>query len=457
MQKKIEKLKERARKISIKEGSWTGVHGSFGDSYITPYAIALNSPNMEIAFLSSFPGLLGPLSQWFGSNLIEKYSRKKIVLFSVLIQALTWLPIIILALLFWKNILTGYIPLMLIVFFSFYVIFGNLASPAWFSWMGDIVNEKERGRYFSRRDRIIGTISIICSLIAAYFLDFFKKRGIVVVGFSIFFFLAMTARLIAREFFKKKYEPKIKLKKGYYFSFRQFLKKASSNNFGKFTIFRALIGFAVSIASPFFAVYMLRNLNFNYLTFMVVTASQTVFSLMVMPLWGKFSDKFGNYEVIRITSILIPAIPIIWLFSKSPYYLIFGPMLISGVAWAGFNLAAANFIYDSVTPQRRGLCVSYFNILNGIGVFIGATIGGILAKYLTVSFLDTILFIFLISGIARAIVNLIMLQKVKEIREVEKFDGKRALKNLVLKTMKVPLIGPQHELMVIKKLKRKNK
>jgi len=455
MQKKIKKLKERARKISIKEGCWTSAQGSFGDSYITPYAIALNSPNTEIAFLSSFPGLLGPISQWFGSNLIEKYSRKKIVLLFVLIQALTWLPIIVLALLFWKGVLANYIPLMLIIFFSLYIIFGNFASPAWFSWMGDIVDEKERGRYFSRREKILGIISVMLSLIAAFFLDFFKKHGIVLVGFSIFFFLAMTARLVSRKFFKREYEPKIKLKKGYYFSFWQFLKKAPLNNFGKFTIFRALISFAVFIASPFFAVYMLRNLNFGYLTFMIVTLSQTVFSLAIMPIWGKFSDRFGNYEVIRITSALIPAIPILWLFSRSPYYLIFCPMMISGIAWAGFNLAIGNFIYDSVTPQRRGLCVSYFNIFNGIGVFIGATIGGILIKYLTVSFMSTILFIFLISGIARAIVNMIMLPKIKEIREAEKFDSKRALKNLVLKTIKIPLIGPQHELMVIKKLKWK--
>jgi len=451
---RILKLKEKAKKISIAEGSFATVQGGFGESYAAPYAIALNSSNSEIAFLSSFPGLLGPLSQWFGSRLIEKYSRKRLVLFALLFQSLTWIPIIFLAFLFWKGILTGILPLLFIIFFSVYVIFGNLASPAWFSWMGDIVEEKERGKYFSTRNRITAAISIICAMTAAFFLDFFKEHSLLLFGFSIFFFLAMIARLISRYLFKKQYEPKIKLKKGYYFSFWQFLKKAPSNNFGKFAIFRAFLGFAVNIAAPFFAVYMLRDLQFNYVTFTIVNFSATVFSVLVMPLWGKFSDKFGNYKVMKITSFLIPAIPILWVFSSSPYYLVLVAQLIDGVAWAGFNLSVGNFVYDCVTPQKRGLAVSYFNVLHGVGIFLGASLGALLVKYLTLSFINTILFIFIISGVARMIVSIIMINKIKEVRKVERFDGNRAFKNLVLKTIRLPAHESSHEILHRKILKR---
>jgi len=451
---RILKLKDKARKISIKEGALSTVQSGFGDVYITPYAIALNSSNAEIAFLSSFPGLFGPLSQWFGSRLIEKYSRKKIVLFSILFQALMWIPIIFLSFLFWKGILIGTIPLLFIIFFSVYVIFGNLASPAWFSWMGDIVDEKDRGKYFSNRNRITSVILIICAIVAAFFLDFFKEHSLLLVGFSIFFFLAMTARLISRGLFKEQYEPKIKLKKGYYFSFWQFLKKAPSNNFGKFSIFRAFLSFAVSIAAPFFAVYMLRNLQFNYVTFMIVNFSATVFAILVMPLWGRFSDKFGNYRVMKITCILIPIVPILWIFSPSPYYLALVPQLAGGIAWAGFNLASGNFIYDSVTPQKRGLAVSYFNILSGIGVFLGAGVGAFLVKYLTLNFMNTILFIFIISGVARFIVSFIMIKKIKEVRKVKRFDENRAFKNLVLKTIRLPMHESNHEILARKVLRK---
>ncbi len=450
--RKTRYLKEKARKISIKEGSFTSVQSSFGEYFISPFAVAINSSNSQIAMLSSFPGLLGPLSQLFSSRLIEKMSRKKIILFSVLIQALMWIPIITLAFLFYKEILTGFLPLFLIIFFSLFTIFGNLAGPAWFSWMGDVVEESHRGRYFSRRNKIIGLIAIITTIIAAFLLDFFRKNKLLMLGFGIFFFIAMTGRLISRNLLKTQYEPKIKLEKNYYFSFFQFIKKAPTNNFGKFAIYRALMATAVTIASPFFAVYMLKNLNFSYIIFILITLSETTFSLLVMPLWGKFADKYGNYGVLKITGVLVSIIPILWLISSSPLYLMFVPMLLSGIGWAGFNLATSNFIYDSVTPQRRGIGVSYFNILVGIGIFIGANIGALLVKYLTINFMNVILFIFLISSVLRLAVNLIMIPMVKEVKERDKFDSSRSFKNLIFKITKLPSYLGAHELIA-----RKNK
>ena len=227
---KEEALKKKARKISIIEGSFSTAEGGFGGAYITPFAIAIGSSNSQIALLSSFTGLLGPISQWFGSKAMEKQSRKKIVVNAILLQCLMWIPIIFIAFLYWKKIWQSSLPILLISFFSAYVIFANLAGPPWFSWMGDIVDEKKRGRYFSKRNRIGAAIAVITTLISAYFLDFFKAHNFLLFGFAIFFFLAMIARLIARELFKKQYEPKLKLDKGYYFSFWKFIKKAPHNN-----------------------------------------------------------------------------------------------------------------------------------------------------------------------------------------------------------------------------------
>ena len=53
-------------------------------------------------------------------------------------------------------------------------------------------------------------------------------------------------------------------------------------------------------------------------------------------------------------------------FFPSPVYLVFVPVLISGVVSAGFNIASNDFIYDNVRAEKRGLAVSYFNMLNGI-------------------------------------------------------------------------------------------
>lgn len=419
--------KNRTMKLSVKEGSSASVMSGAGTDYVTPYALALNANNMQIGLLSSLPGLISPLSQIFGSRLMEKYQRKKLVTTFVFLQALMWFPILLLSLLFWKKIFLLYLPLILIFFYTLLSIFGGIAGPSWFSLMGDIVPEKIRGKYFGKRNKICGTIALISTIIAAFLLDYFKTKGLILVGFSFLFFLAGIFRLISARLFKRHYYPKFKLQRGYYFSFWQFITKAPSNNFGRFAIFVALIQFATMIAGPFFAVYMLKSLNFSYITFMLVNISSSIFSLLFMPIWGKFSDKYGRRELLRIGAMFIPFVPLTWLFSPSPVYLILVPQLIGGISWAAFNLAASNFIYDSVSVQRRGICVAYYNVLIGVGVFLGASLGGLLAHYLTITFMNKLLFIFLISGVVRLVIFLTMMPLIREIKEV-----KKAKKNVLL-------------------------
>ena len=448
-------LRHHARRMSIREGSFSTIRQSLGDSYITPFAIAINSSNFIIAMLSSISGLVGPMGQWFSSRLMEKYSRKKIVLTAIFYECLMWIPLILTAFLFYKGILTSFLPMFVLILFSLYVIIANLAGPAWFSWVGDLVDPEYRGKWFSKRNLIHGTVLVIFTLLASFFLDYLKKKNLTIFGFMILFFLAMIARFIAREYFKKSYEPKLKLEKNYYFSFWQFIKKAPSNNFGRFTIFRAIMDFSVSIAGPFFAIYMLRNLGFSYTTFMIVTLSQTLFGLLVMKQWGRFADKYGNYTVMKLTIIIVGIFPFLWLISPNPIFLIFVPSLIGGIGWAGFNLAASNFIFDSVTPQRRGICVSYYNVLNGIGIFLGAGLGAILIKTWTIPFMETILFIFVISGIARLASGLILLPSFREVRETEKFKSGKALIGLVPKIIKIPMVEGTYEIFTKKRFRWK--
>lgn len=424
-QKILEQAKEGLKKektldLSIKEGASTAVMSGAGESYITPYALALNASNAQIGFLASFVGLSGAISQIVGSRLIYKYSRKKLIIRSVLMQAFMWVLILSLGILFWKGILVNWAAGILVILYCLYAISGNLAGPAWFSLMGDLIPEEKRGEYFSKRNKIIGLIAMIVTLAASFWLDFTKQLGLVIIGFIVLFTIAALARFIAAYLFKKHYYPKYEIKKDSYFGFFEFIKKAYLNNFGKFVIFIGLINFATHFASPFFAVYMLKELNYSYTWYIIVVLSSALFTIWSLPIWGKIGDKFGNRELLKIGSILIPLAPIPWLISGNPIFLIFTAQLIAGVGWSAFNLATSNFIYDAVTPGRRAICVAYFNMINGIGVFFGAILGGLFAQYINISWINIFFLIFIISAVARALICIIMLPKIKEVRKVEK-------------------------------------
>ena len=409
--------KKRTLNLSVKEGSAAAVMAGAGDSYITPFALSVGANNFLIGLLSSLPALFAPISQIVGSRLMEKYVRKKIMTIPAFLQALMWLPILVLGLIYWYRA-SSYIPMTLVIMYSIYAFLGATGGPVWFSLLGDIVPAKIRGKYFGKRNKICTAVTLVATLLAAFVLDYFKTKGMVLLGFAAIFCVASISRMISAYLLSRHYDPTFKLEDGYYFSFWQFVKKAPSNNFGRFVIYVGIFYFAILVASPFFAVYMLKHLNFSYTTFMLVTISSTVYTFFFSPVIGKFADKYGNRELLKFGGILVPFTPLLWLFSGSPWYLAFVPQLSGGLGWAAFTLASSNFIYDTVTPQRRGICVTYFNIFVYAGTFFGATVGGILASYVPITFMDNLLFIFVISGVLRGLASLIMLPKIKEVREV---------------------------------------
>lgn len=411
------KTKQKSLSTSVKDGTAAGISASLGDEYITPYALALNAQPIHIGILNSVVGLLSPIGQYFGIRMMNKVPRKKIVTHFSTIQGLMWIPIAFLGFLFYINFKTEYIPWILIFLYTALIIIGGIKYPAWFSWIGDLIPKDKRGKYFSMRNKIIGLFGLIVALIASWFLDFMKELGFVILGFGIIFILAGIARIFSAYFLSKEYSPKFKLNTKDYFSFRDFLSRM--DNFGKFAVYLGIFNLALMIASPFFSVYMLEELNFSYITFMLVIISQTIVYLLVLPAIGRFGDKYGNRKLTNIANFLIVLTPLLWIFLKDPIALIILPQITAGIASAAFTIGHNNFIYDSTSPKHRALCLVYANIIGGIGIFIGSILGGLIIKYFHPSSINPYLFLFGVAAAARFIVALIFFVKIKEVKKVK--------------------------------------
>ena len=106
-------------------------------------------------------------------------------------------------------------------------------------------------------------------------------------------------------------------------------------------------------------------------------------------------------------------------------------------SWSGFNLAATNFIYDSVPQTRRARAFSYYSLANGcFSVLGGMLIGAFIAEYapaeinlglVHISLRSSLPVVFVVSGIARAIAAAIMLPQFSEVRETEPISTARIL------------------------------
>jgi MFS family permease len=380
-------------------------------NYITPYALAMDATTTQVGFLTAIPYLAMILMQLIAPTLTERAgSRKRFILAGAFLHGLIWLPILLIPFIFHTHQVWW-----LILFVTLCVAFDSMGNAPWNSMMADIVPEEVRGRYFSFRTRISALVALVLSFAAGGILQLLTKN--IFLAFSMIFTGALISRFFSAWFLSQMIEPPVVPSKSKRASILQLSRTLGSTNIGKFIIFNALLTFTANVASPFFSVYMLSDLKFNYLTYFIATAIPTLVTLLCIPFWGKAVDRNGNVKVLRVTMLFIPLLPILWLVSKNAYYLC-GVQVLSGFAWAGCNLAVSLFLYVATRAENRTRYIALNNVLMFSGVSLGALLGGILAPHVPLILMNNLLTIFLISGVARILVVLIFLPRISEVRPV---------------------------------------
>jgi MFS family permease len=406
-----QKQVRKSLKNSVLDAASYSSMAGLTQNYITPYALAMDATTTQIGFLTAIPYLAMIMMQLVAPTLAERAgSRKRFILAGAFLHSLIWVPILLIPFIFHTHQVWW-----LILFVTLCVAFDSIGNAPWNSMMADLVPEQVRGRYFSYRTRISALVALVLSFVAGGLLQLLTKN--IFLAFSVIFAGASISRFFSTWFLSQMVEPPVVLSKTKQASIWQLSKTLGSTNIGKFIVFNALLIFTTNLASPFFSVYMLSDLKFNYLTYFIATAIPTLVTLLCIPFWGKIVDRNGNVKVLRVTMLFIPLLPILWLVSKSPYYLC-GVQVLSGFAWAGCNLAVSLFLYVATRAENRTRYIALNNVLMFAGVSLGAFLGGILAPHVPLVLRNNLLTIFLISGVARILVVSIFLPRISEVRPV---------------------------------------
>jgi len=415
---------KRSLTFSIIDGSFFNVMDGFTTPFIAPFALFLNASNIVISLLSSVPDLLASFFQLLSIKANEVFkSRKWLISLVVFLQALFWLPLLLVPR-FFANGASGF---MVLLFMIFIAMLGSFVSPLWRGMMGDLVAEHERGSFFSKRNKITAIVCFISTFAAGGILQHYSITN-ALTGFTILFSVAIVARALSGLFIFMMYEKKSfnatpAFIKRDSFTLAKFLKNLKKSDYGRFVMFICSFRVAVALASPFFVVYELKYLKFTYFQFTILSAAEILASFLLLGLWGRMNDNQGSKMVILITGLLIPFVPLLYLFNSNFYFLLLVSLL-SGAAWGGFNLAVSNFMFDASTQENRIKYVAYFNLLHGVSIFLGATAGGLLLKTLGDN-VFSIKTLFLISGMARMGVALFLFPGLREMRVIQVSFDKR--------------------------------
>jgi MFS family permease len=393
------------------EGVATAITMGILDYYLVPYALFLGATAQQIGFLAAIPTLFSSITQLFAVNAVRLAgnSRLRLLLYGVGIQTTILIPLSLLSFFYFPGRIS-----ILIVLHSVFSILGTIIGPAWGSLVSDYLPPNQRGLYFGDRSRAIGVAGVLGLCLWGAILSLMKKTSLT-SGFFLIFLAAVVFRLISFYFISKMVDLPLQKTRASDFTFTEFLSRFRESNFVKFVFYVASISFAIQIAHPYFNIYMLRDLHFSYATYMAVHLASVIAGLIAFPIWGRHADIVGNARILKITSLIIPVIPILWLFSKNPVYLAITNILI-GFVISGFNLCTTNFIYDSIKPQKRLRCLCYFNVINGAAIFAGASLGGYLADRLPPIWGHRLLTLFLLSGILRFLADFFLSKHFSEVR-----------------------------------------
>jgi MFS family permease len=413
-------IADRSLRHSLRDAMAYAVMQGGAETYFSAFALFCRAGAAQVALLSTLPPLLGSLAQLLGAWLARHARRRKpVILGGVLFQALTLLPILTVPLL-----PRAFAVPALLVLYACYFAGNGLAAPPWTSLMGDTVPEHRRGRFFATRTRLTQIMSFSALVAAGLALHRLSRVGATGMGFFVIFCIACVARLVSAWHLSRMHEPaggRIPAPTEMFTTHA--LRVLRRTGALWFSLYAMLMQGAVAMSGPFFAVYMLRDLQFTYLEYMLNAGTAVLFQFVALRYWGRISDAFGNRLILSVCGLGVPAVPLLWVVSDNFWYLLLVQCL-SGVFWGGFTLSTGNLLYELVPPVRRASYTAFHNIMVAACVFAGA-MSSILLLDLWVpratlfgdpARVSALLNLFLLSAAARLAVDLLLLRRVRDLR-----------------------------------------
>ncbi len=379
---------QRGMRSVINDGLASTAMGTFtGGVFLTAYALKLGASNYIIGLLAAIAPLM-TLIQIPSIYLVEKAkSRKAIVVSTSLVSRSFWLLVAVIPFLFPVSVGTK----ILVIGLALYSVFGAISGTAWGPWLRDILPQDRLGQFFSKRMMVSTILGIVLSLACAIYIDQWKKYfpQQELTGYSVLFILGFIAGIIGVYFLSTIPEPRMTVPEKKVGFLRILLVPFKDENFRRLMAFSGSWTFAINLAAPFFTVYMIKRLDFpmSYIIWLSIVSQVT--HLVFLRIWGKFTDKFSNKSVLRVSSPLFLFCIIGWTFTTLPDKHMFTTPLVvlihifMGMSTAGINLGAGNIGFKLAPQGKATAFLTVNNFINSIAAGISPILGGKFADVVT--------------------------------------------------------------------------
>lgn len=415
----------QGQRLMITEGAlW-----SFMNSVIIPagvvttaFALYLHADAFVIGLLTALPLFAALFQLWTPQIVARMGSRKQVCVVTLGLARLSLLPLALLGMAAWLlpdlEVVWLLLFLLLVTLFSAFTAVGG---TSWLSWATTMIPTRERAIYFARRNTIIGLIGLGMTLLIGFFMDWWKEPTATGLRthpavYAVLFFIAAVFAIATIFVLQRTPDlatpadaPRPRLRDTFFATWKNTL-------FRRYVIFRVAWLFAAGMVLPYYAVYMLQNLQMSFTEVFILQNIGALTALLVLPRWGRVIERYGCSRVLFWTSWLKVFYVIGWalVVPGNPFWplaLLHASLLID----AGLNLASGNLLMN-LMPNRGTSNIGYFSMFTAvtslaaaIAPFLGGILIGVIAQGQFIIFgmaFGAIQVMFLLSGVLRALAML---------------------------------------------------
>lgn len=354
-------------------------------AFLISFALELGASNALVGMIAA----VTPLSQMFqipAMFLVEKVrNRKRVVMLTALISRTFWIAIASIPWIVPEPFRLWCLLGFLVMFFGL----ANIAGCAWNSWMRDFVPITGFGTFFGRRMALATFVGAVLSLAAGFGVDTYRQYYENAFGaYTALFLVATLSGYLSVYFVSRVPEPV--MQPNVELSLWTILGQPFRDvNFRKVLVFLGCWNCAVNFATPFFAVYLLKELHMSMAWVIGLTVVSQSFNVLFYRIWGRLADRFSNKSVLSVSAPLYLICFLMWPFTTMPeptvltIPLLFAIHILAGISTAGVTLCTANIALKLAPYGKATAYVAVNALVSGMVATLAPICAGIVADYFT--------------------------------------------------------------------------
>jgi MFS family permease len=357
---------KRVKDLSLSDGILWSVYSSATSSYLVPLTFFILKSKDPAGIIIGVPFLVVPIAQFFAYHHSKVASDlRRTTLIMTLLDRVLWLPLVLL--LFIR------IPFIddvvyIILFLSLRTFFASFSGTTWTLWVPFLVPIGERNQYFSIRNFYMKIFSLVGLLIGIGIFSVSLGERLQFTFLILISLLFSTASLLIMRNI-----PSSNLRN------ESTMTKDSRNK--HFVFLLGSVGLFVLSYSGLLTYFQLYLVDKNYMhvpmTFYSALMILISFSFIISQIYlGKLANIIGNSRSLIIGGVLLLAVPLLLVFSRSIQAAIAESILFGVVQ----SISSLNIFNEMLlrASDRKVKSVSSFNTVQSLALGSGPVLGNII-------------------------------------------------------------------------------